>query len=205
MDSAHLSVFRSLPLGLRILFGMEFAVIATEAPLVLFLLARPHLRLREQRVSVMSPHPLTFWALLLGSLAMLLFMISAAMFPSFSTVRHAFSIGAFRVNALHFFWFLLLLALLPRARRRFHLTPDGLDASTSFGCKRFVRWADVASLHFSRLFGFVLTLGDGRKLYFPGALNGLASFSEEAAARLTADQMTVRAKAKISAYRARLF
>lgn len=93
---------------------------------------------------------------------------------------------------------------LPLGRRRFRLTPDGLNASTSFGCKRFVRWADIASLHFSRLFGFVLTLGDGRKLYLPGALHGLASFSEEAAARLTADRMTVRAKAKISAYRARL-
>jgi hypothetical protein len=51
----------------------------------------------------------------------------------------------------------------------------------------------------------VLKLVDGRRFYFPGILHGLASFSEEAAVRLTADRMTARAKASICAYRARLF
>jgi hypothetical protein len=51
----------------------------------------------------------------------------------------------------------------------------------------------------------VLKLVDGRRFYFPGILHGLASFSEEAAARLTADRMTATAKASICAYRARLF
>jgi hypothetical protein len=57
----------------------------------------------------------------------------------------------------------------------------------------------------SKLSGFVLKLVDGRRFYFPGILHGLASFSEEAAARLTADRMTATAKASICAYRARLF
>jgi hypothetical protein len=91
-------------------------------------------------------------------------MISTAMFPSISAGRYAFPIGIYRVEARDLFWFLLCLALLPLTRRRFRLTPDGLDAVTSFGCKRFVRWDDVASLHFSKLFGFVLKLADGRRL-----------------------------------------
>jgi hypothetical protein len=43
-----------------------------------------------------------------------------------------------------------------------------------------VRWDDIASLDFSKLSGFVLKLVDGRRLYSPGVLHGLASFSEEA-------------------------
>jgi hypothetical protein len=205
LDPATSAFFRSLPLAVKILLGMNYALIAAEAAIVLVLLLRPDLRLRERRVSVISAHPLTLWAFLLFSLNRLLFMISTAMFPSISAGRYEFPIGIYRVEARDLFWFLLCLALLPLTRRRFRLTPHGLDAVTSFGCKRFVRWDDVASLHFSKLFGFVLKLADGRRLYLPGALHGLASFSEEAAARLPADRMTVRATAKISAYRARLF
>jgi hypothetical protein len=152
LDPAHLNVFRSLPLGVK-----------------------------------------------------LLFVISTAMFPSLPAGRYEFAIGRYRVEARNLFWFLLSLALLPLTRRRFRLTPDGLDALTYFGCKRFVRWDDIASLDFSKLSGFVLKLVDGCRLYFRGARHGLASFSEEAAARLTADRMTARAKASICAYRARLF
>jgi hypothetical protein len=131
-------------------------------------------------------------------------MISGAMSPLISAGRYQLPLGTYRVATEDLLWFLLCVAFLPLTRRRFRLAPDGLDATTSFGRKRFVRWDDVASLHFSVLFGFVLTLVDGRRLYLPGALYGLASFSEEAAAQLPAERMTARAKARVSLDRARL-
>jgi hypothetical protein len=70
------------------------------------------------------------------------------------------------VEARNLFWFLLSVALLPLTRRRFRLTPDGLDG-----------WPPLAARR---------------------SCDGTT-------ARLTADRMTARAKARISAYRARLF
>jgi hypothetical protein len=147
-----LEFFRALPVGVRILFGLNWALMAIAAAMILVLFVRPHLRLGERRVSVIRAHPLTLWLFLVCSLNWLLFMISGAMSPLISAGRYQLPLGTYRVATEDLLWFLV----------------------------------------------------DGRRLYLPGALYGLASFSEDAAARLIAERMTARAKAKVSLYRARL-